>query len=100
MKRVCIITPYHMNPPAYRMLKEKKFLMEMGMSVEILHPPKGLGIIARNLYLYEKLKKSVKNFDLFIVYDLLTLIFLSKVLYKYKHKVVYEVLDSFPEYYT
>jgi glycosyltransferase involved in cell wall biosynthesis len=74
------------------------------MDVDILNPLKGMRVIERNLFLYNQLKNLSYVFDIIVVYDLLTLFFLFKLLRSWKIakncKVVYEVLDSFPEYYS
>jgi len=95
--KILIITPYHMQPPAPRILKEIEILKEK-YEVEIIYPPKNLGVFQRNMFLFKKVREIKNSYDKFIVYDLLTLFFIVFLIDK--NKLIYEVLDSFPEYYS
>lgn len=86
-----------MQPPAPRILKEIEVLKEK-YKVDIIYPSKDLGVLKRNIFLFKKVKKIKNNYDKFIVYDLLTLFFMIFLIDK--NKIIYEVLDSFPEYYS
>jgi len=100
--RICFITPYHMNPKAPRIEKEMNILKEEKFvsKVSIIHPKKEQSIFARNMYLQKELKRQIDLYDKFIIYDLLTLFFLLPIIYNKKEKVIYEILDSFPYYYS
>ncbi len=102
INKVCIITPYHMEPPSPRILREADALKEIGLEVNILYPPRGLNIHKRNIYIRNEFTKLINRYDKFIVYDLLTLFYLSLVIKKYniKTKTIYEVIDDFPHYYS
>jgi hypothetical protein len=96
--KILIITPYHMNPPAPRIIKEIEILEKNNINVKLLHSLQEQNFITRNFYLKKQIKKlNINSYDRILIFDLLTLIFLYKLLPK--EKIIYEVLDSFPEYY-
>lgn len=88
-----------MTPPAPRLLKEQEVLGGVA-EVKIISPDKKFGILKRNLFLYRELRQNKNKYDLFIFYDLLTFIFLLPLIIGHKQKFIYEVLDSFPHYYS
>lgn len=101
VNKICFITPYHMQPPAPRVLMEMEILKKENFIVDMLFPPKELGIHQRNLYLKNEFNKIKNNYDKFIIYDLLSLVYLSPIIKQVgKEKIIYEVLDSFPHYYS
>ncbi|WP_185954247.1 hypothetical protein [Balnearium lithotrophicum] len=82
-------------------MKEREILEKNGFKVDILHPPKGKGILSRNLYLKREMEKFIVMYDYFVIYDMLTLLFLiNDIKTATKKKIIYEIIDIFPYYYS
>ena len=96
MKNILIVTPNPMAPPHPRVEMICEILKEENFNVKVLHPPQNTSLLKRTLFLMREMRRLSPENDTFIVYDLLTLLYVP---FLKKKKIVYDVLDNFPSYY-
>lgn len=97
--KIAIITPHNMIPPSMRVEQMKNIIEKQGYAVDVINTSFGNGVFKRLLELRKKISIS-KSYDTYIVYDLLTLIFLIDFIFINRKKIIYDVIDFFPGYYS
>lgn len=98
-RKIFIISSINITKiPQQRIIMEKKFLEELGFSVDIIYPSKSNRFLKEVDLFFKVLKKykEIKSHPV-IVYDLITVCLFY--LYTQHEKIIAEIIDDFPSYY-